>query len=115
VRQLDSGAQQFQRPQVQVDGPRTDGAAAGQGDPRFLQAGHQRPQNQDGSTHLAHQVVGRLVVVQAAGIHLHGVVRHAAAGPQVGEQLQGAVNVPQIGHVGKGVGPVAQQRGRQAG
>jgi hypothetical protein len=61
--QIDLGAQRFQRLQVQVDGARADGAAAGQTHLGLAGAGDQRAQHVERGPHLADQVIGR----EAAG------------------------------------------------
>jgi len=43
---------------MQIDGARSDGAAAGKRDAGFARAGHQRPENQDGSAHRLDQIIG---------------------------------------------------------
>ena len=47
-----------QRLQVQVNRPRSDGAAAGQRDLGFAMAGHQRRQHLEAGAHFAHHVIG---------------------------------------------------------
>ena len=59
VRLVDARAELLQAEDVQVDGPRADGAAAGQGNARAPAARHQRPQHQAGGAHGLHQLVGR--------------------------------------------------------
>ena len=59
VRLMDRRAQLFQAEDVQVDGPRADGAAARQRNARAAAARHQRPQHQAGRAHGLDQLVRR--------------------------------------------------------
>jgi hypothetical protein len=55
--QVERRAQRLERLEVQVHGPRADGAAAGQRDDRLPVARQQRPEDEDRGAHLAHDVV----------------------------------------------------------
>ncbi len=44
---------------MQIDGPRPDGAAARQGDPRLARTRQKRPQHPEARAHTAHHIVGR--------------------------------------------------------
>ena len=57
--ELDLGAQRLERHQVQIDGPRADGAAAGQRHLRLAAAGEQRRQHPEARPHARHHLVGR--------------------------------------------------------
>ena len=54
----DVGAQLFQAFDMQIDGTRADGASAGQGNPGFAAARHQRPQHQRRGAHGLHHLPG---------------------------------------------------------
>ena len=57
----DGGAELLQAADVEVDRPRPDGAAAGQGDDGLAVAGQQGPQDEDGRPHGPDELVGGLV------------------------------------------------------
>ena len=109
VGQVDPGAQALQTSQVKIDGTRADGTSSGERNPCFLQACHQRPQYENGSPHLAHQIIRGFMIIQPPGIGLHGVALQFTTHAQMGQKIQRAANIPQIGHVGELVGAVAQQ------
>ena len=60
---MDFRAQPFQRRDVQIDGPRADGAAAGKRNPRASVASQQRAQHQARSPHGFDQIVGRFGMI----------------------------------------------------
>ena len=62
-------AQLFERLDVQVDGARADGAAAGQGNARVAEARDERAESQHGGAHGFHQFVGRLGVRNGFGLN----------------------------------------------
>ncbi len=59
VGKLDFGAHQGQGIEMQIDRPRPDGAAAGQGNLRLAMPGQQRRQHLKAGAHLADDVIGR--------------------------------------------------------
>ena len=67
VAQVELGAERLEAAQVQVDGPRADGAAAGQRDDGMAVAREHRPEHQDRGAHLADDVVVGAVVGDRLG------------------------------------------------
>jgi len=64
VAQFQIGAHRLQRLEVQIDGPRADGATAGQRHNRPPITRQHRPQHEDRGAHLAHDIVIGGMVVQ---------------------------------------------------
>ena len=94
-------AELLEAAQVEVDGPRADGAAAGGGDARVAKAGEERPQHEEGGAHRLHQLVGRLAARDRARLDHHlvpvGALRDARA--QVLEHLDRGAHVGERRHV----------------
>ena len=72
---VDLGAQRLHAHQVQVDGPRADGAAAGHGNARLAAARQQRPEHPEARPHAAHQLIGRGGVDDIARGEMHGLAQ----------------------------------------
>ncbi len=70
---IDSGAQPLQTEDVQIDGPRADGASARHGDARAAGARHQRTQNQAGGAHGLDQFIWRFGADDSGGMHANGL------------------------------------------
>ena len=70
---LDLGAQRLEAHQVQVDRPRADGAAAGQGDARLPAARQQRAQHPEARAHAVDHLVGRRGVDDVARREVEGL------------------------------------------
>ena len=103
-------AHRLQAGHVDVDRPRTDGAAPGQRHVGAPEAREQRPEHQDRGTHGLDQLVRRKVFANGPGIDLdaHALVDghgHAHAA----EQLDGRGDVLQVRHVADRYRPVGQQ------
>ena len=91
VRLLNARAQMFEAGEVQIDGPRADGAAAGQRDARAAAARHQRTQHQARSAHGLHQFVRRFRRDDIRRVQAHGFALHLHLGADIHQQpLHGA-------------------------
>ncbi len=112
--QLEGGAHELQALQVLVHRTRADGAAAGQGHAGLADAGQQRAQAEHRGPHGAHQIIGGLGQ-QAAGRQLHAVPAVAAGAAQHVQELDGGMDVAQVGHVGVDQGRVQQDAGKKNG
>lgn len=112
--QLEGGAHELQALQVLVHRTRADGAAAGQGHAGLADAGQQRAQAEHRGPHGAHQIIGGLGQ-QAAGRQLHAVLAVAAGAAQHVQELDGGMDVAQVGHVGVDQGRVQQDAGKKNG
>ena len=100
---------------VQVDGPRADGAAAGQGDPGAAGARHQRAQHQARSAHGLDQFVGRFGAQDALRPETNGLALHVHGGSDIHQQALHGADVAHAGHAMQGDGFIGQQRRRQRG
>ncbi len=118
--ELDLRAQLAQALQMQIDGPRADGAAAGQRHLRLAMAGHQRPQHQDRSAHLAHQIVWRTGLRDPARRQFQYPALVAAIGrlavqmnfdTKLGQQIGHGGDVGHMGQIAQGQRLFAQKRG----
>ena len=103
VLDLDRGTELLHRHQVHVDGPRADGAAAGQRHLRFAAAGKQRPQHPEAGAHLGDEVIGGGGVDDVLGRKMHHVAHAGLTGALAGHRdvdavvLQDALEEPHIG------------------
>ena len=97
--------------EVQVDGARAPGAAAGQRDARGAEAREQRAQHVDAGAHGAHQVVGRLERADVRGVHDAGVAVEGHLRPEGLEHAGHGARVGQQGHVAQRVHAGGEQRG----
>ena len=104
----------FQGGQVQVHGPRADGATARHGHPGFAHAGQQRPQAQYRGPHGLDQIV-RSFGAQRAGLHPYPARLESGRAAQDVQQLEGCVNIPQIGNIGIRDGFFKQNGGHKDG
>ena len=118
----DLRAQLLQALQVQIDGPRSDGAAAGQRHARLAHARDQRPQHQRGSAHGLDQLVGSFGIDQIAAADRGAMLRAAIAefdfGAHGGQQLALGLDVAHLGNVFQDdrlVGEQGRRHGRQRG
>jgi hypothetical protein len=55
------------------------------------------------------------MIVEAAGVHANGMIFNGTSGTQVVQQIDGAADIPQIGNIGKGIGPITKQGCNQNG
>jgi hypothetical protein len=120
VGEVKLGAQLFKPMQVQIDGPRADGAAAGQRNLGMTVAREHRPQHQNRGAHLAHDVVMGGVVGDATCIQRqHPALRQACdLAAQRSQKFGHGGDIGQPGGIGQGQRLVGQQGGghqRQAG
>ena len=84
--ELDLGAERLERGQMQIDGPRADGAAAGQRHLRLAAAGEQRRQHPEARPHARHHLVRRGGVDDLGRGEPEGLaVARALAGPLAGD------------------------------
>ena len=72
---VDLGAQRLEAHQVQVDGPRADGATAGHGHARLAAARQQGAQHPEARAHAAHHLVGRGGVDDVARGEMEGLAQ----------------------------------------
>jgi len=107
-------AHALQRLQVQVHGPRADGAAAGQGHLGLAEQAQKRPKAQHRGAHGLHQVIGGLVLQLAHLGRDHVVLEGRLAAKDV-QELEGGVDVAQAGHVGEAHRALGQQAGGEDG
>jgi hypothetical protein len=115
VLEFDVGPQKRQALEMQIDGPRPDGAAAGKRHPSPFETRHQRAQHQDRGPHFAHQLVGSLGAAEASGIDAHAAAVAFHRCTQLGQKFLDALDVFQIRYIVVGVPAVGQQRGSQNG
>ena len=99
--------------QMQVDGPRTQLAAAGITDRRFLAARQNRAEKDDRRAHLAHQRVGHDRAVHARCVDHERTVLPVRAAAQVPQNGNGRIHVPQLRTIFDHAGVRAQKRRRQ--
>ena len=106
--EFDLGAQLGQGPEMQIDGPRADGAAARQRDLGPPVTRQQGPENEHRSPHLAHQIVGRRGAVGRARGQFENPARRTAAlavhgdlNPEIGEQARHGGHVDQVRKIGQ--------------
>ena len=112
--QLEGGAHELQALQVLVHGAGADGAAAGQGHAGLADTGQQRAQTEHRGAHGAHQII-RSLGQQAAGLQLHTMIVIAAGAAQHVQELDGGMDVAQVGHIGVDHGRVQQDAGKKNG
>ena len=93
----DTGTQGPQGGQVQVDGPGTDGAAAGVRQLRLTAAGQNGSQKHHRRAHAAHKPVRYVPAGQGGGIHLQVRAVPANGAAQVPQDVNGRVHVLQMG------------------
>ena len=107
-------AQGFEAPQVDIDGPLADGAAAGQGHLALPQPGAQRPQHQNGRPQALHSLgLSRLTQIAGGDPHVPSLPLHpGAAGRQ---HVRHAAHVGQIRRIMQHHGRLAQKRPRHDG
>ena len=98
--------------QIHRAGP--DGAAAGQGHAGLADTGQQRAQAEHRGAHGAHQII-RSLGQQAAGLQLHAMIVIAAGAAQHVQELDGGMDVAQVGHIGVDHGRVQQDAGKKNG
>ena len=103
-------AQPLEPLEMQVDGTSADGTSPRQRHPGVLQAGHQGAQDENRGPHFTDQLVRGLTVGKAGRIDQDHVVLELDIGPQAFEQLNDAVNIAQVGHIGETAGTVGQKR-----
>ena len=108
--QIDFGAHRFQPLGMQIDGPGADGASARKRDPGASETRQQGAQHQYRGAHGAHHIVGRLEVVNGAGIRLQDIFFPGDTHTQGAQQLLHRIDVAQAGHIGKTVFSGRQQR-----
>jgi len=109
--QVDLGPHLLQPMAVQIDRPRTDGAAAGQRNLGFAAARQQRTQHEDAGPHLADKVIGRGCVGNLPRRQLQHVAAMRVIDPRADADLH-AHRAQQIGHGGD-VGQMRHVRQRQ--
>ena len=111
----DLRAQLAQGGQMQVNGPRTELAAAGVGQDRFSLPREDRAQKNDGRAHFAHQLVGNVAARHRRSVHLQrrAVAPHAAA--EVAQDGDGRVHVAQTRTVLDAADVPREDRRRQHG
>ena len=106
-------AQLLEPTQVQVDGARADGAAAGQGNPGTAGAGQQRPQHQAGGAHGLHQLVGSLGRQDGPRLDRQHAGLQLQMGPDAAQQLPHGDDVAHRGDSVQGHRFLGQQAGGQ--
>ena len=115
----DVRAELFQAFDVQIDGTRADGAAAGQGDAGMSHARDQRSQHQGGGAHGLHQFVGGFGVDQIAagdgGAMLGAAVAEFDFGAHGGQQVALGLDVADLGNVFQDDGLFGEQGGGHGG
>ena len=97
---LDLCPQSLKALQMQVDGAGADGTAPGQGNLRLTAAGQQRPHDQEGSAHLAHQLIRRLAAADDPAVHcqLMFLCIEAGAYTQLPQNLGDGIDIFQSRH-----------------
>ena len=106
-------AELFERLNVQIDRPRADGAAAGQGNARVAEARDERAERQNRGAHRFHQFVGRFGVRNGFGLNGEFAGRnvrafHAAA--HVREKLGHGDDVAHVRNIFESDGFAGEQR-----
>ena len=107
------GAQLLQPEDVQIDGPRADGAAAREGDPRAAGTRHQRAQHQARSAHGFDQFVRRFRAENAFRAQAHGFAVHVDLGSDIDQQALHGADVAHARYAMQRDGFIGQQRRRQ--
>ncbi len=117
VPQIQRRAHRLQRVQMQVHGPGTDRAAAGQRHDRMAIARQHRPQNQDRGAHLAHDVVigGEIGDRMTGQRQDQPVLQAGDLGPQRFQQLRHRADVAEPRGIGQRQRLVRQERGGHQG
>ena len=91
----DAGSQGPQGGQMQVDGPGSDGAAAGIRQLRLAAPGQDGPQKHHGRAHAAHEPVRNVPAGQGGGVYLQVRPHPANGAAQVAQNGHGRVHVLQ--------------------
>ena len=120
VAQFDRRAHRLERGDMQVHGPRADGAAARQAHFGAVVTRQKRPQHEVRGPHLAHDVVMRDVVVRFVGRHGDdlAVIQRRHLGPQRLQQFGHGADVREARRIGQRQRLIRQKRRghqRQAG
>lgn len=80
---------------MDIHGARTDSASARQGYPGAAESRQQRAENEKGSAHLTHEIVGSLGGVQAGRVQGHVATGEIDFHAHVGQELVHAENIVQ--------------------
>ena len=86
---------------MEVDGTGADGAAAGQGNLGLPAAGQERPHDEEGGTHLPHQLIGRFAAADDPAVHrqlMLGFIK-GRLDPQLPQHLGDGIDVFQCRHL----------------
>ena len=86
---------------MQVDGTRADGTAARQGNLGLAAACQQRPHDEEGRAHLAHEVIGGLAAADHAAVHMQLMFRgiEVRLDPQEVQHLRDGMHILQCRHL----------------
>ena len=93
VLEVDGRAELLEPVDVEVDGPRADGTAPGQGDDGLPEARQERAEDEDGRPHRPHQLVGGFVRGDLADPDVEGVPLDLVFGAQLFHQGEDGVDV----------------------
>ena len=110
---LDLGPQLPQGRQVQVNGPGPQLAPAGHGQVGPAAAGQNGPQENHRGAHLPHQVIRDLTAGQVSGVHHQTVPLPVRPAPQVPQDPDGCVHIPEMGTVVQHGSAAVQNGGSQ--
>lgn len=114
VLNLDLRTHHFQTVDMQVDRTAANGAATGQGHFRLAKVRNQGTQHQNGCAHGFHQLVGRVEMLDGAGVdfHAHFFINHQLHA-HTAEQLNHGGYVVEMGQVANGYRFIGKQCGCQ--
>ena len=84
--ELDVGAQSTQALYVEVELTQAQVAAARGGDLGLTESRHERAENDEAGTHLAHQLVGGRIGVHGGGVYLQGAPRELCLDAELVEE-----------------------------
>ncbi len=99
---------------MQIDRPRADDAAAGQGNPRLAQPRQQRPGDADGAAHFADEIVVG-IAFDFMGVNRHRAVLKFRRRAERFQNFHHEPRVGQVGHTADDARFVREQRRRQDG
>ena len=97
--------------EVKIDGARSPGAAAGQGNARFSESGEKRPQDVEGGAHLAHDLVGRLMARERRRVDGKRPRSFLYGRPEVLQKAYHGPDVSEVRHRGKATLPRSEEKG----
>ncbi len=115
VLQGDGRAHGLEALEVLVDGPRADGAAAGERHPRRAEAREERAQHEHRGPHLLHQLVGRLGAAHRRAANLHHRGLDGGLGAHEAQEGPHRLDIAQPRNIPKRTRPLREQGGREDG